>query len=129
MSEELKYVECPNCKGVFDSKEKYTLSNTISGMPKFNCKNCGNTFLYPVEARAPSTMIITGILVICIGSIGVLEGYSDGDKVKITLRAILLVSGVFSLVAGLLNRVKSSKLTKEFGPTWNERFHNTKNLK
>ncbi len=117
----LKYVECPNCKSLFDNKEKYADWKTFIGINKFLCKNCKMEFKYPSHRRYGLDLIIGIILWICSASIPT----TSGDILAIAALSCLGIAGFLLTLQGILGLIENSSL-KSKNPEWENRFHNTR---
>lgn len=120
MSEEnLKYVECPNCKEIFEKKDKFSLGRNFVGIHKFTCKNCSKKFKYPSQKKYIIDLIIGVVLWYLSAMVDTYDIYTTA-----TMSAVG-IAGFFLTLQGIWGGIENSSLKKKY-TDWENKIHNTK---
>jgi hypothetical protein len=120
----LQYIECSNCKAVFDSRDNFTEYRTFIGINKFRCKVCKKEFLYPSNSKYGAHLMIGIILWI----VSITLTPPPGDIIAIGIVASLGFAGFLLSIQGLWGVIQNSSL-KSKNPQWENRLHNTERSK
>lgn len=119
--EKLGYVECPNCKEVYDEKDKFLLGRTFVGIHKFTCRNCKKKFKYPTEKKYIIDFIIGIVLWYISATI------NTSDYLSTAFMSIVGIAGFFLTLQGAWGGIENSSLKKK-NIDWENKIHNTKTL-
>lgn len=120
----LKYVQCPNCKQNFDNNSKFDLSKHWLGLKSFKCKNCNRNFNYPVSTKYGFHAVIGLCAFLLSFPISDSPYTLYEDPLRAAVAAMFWLAGIGLLLQGIAGSIKNNQLKNE-SPDWENRFHNT----